>query len=235
MCGIICYFGQTQGAIHIIEALRLLEYRAPDSSGLAVITEEGEYSVRRSVGTARQLMAEMAHKPVYPNGKIDLEIEDLFAKQNLNISPNEVRDCSCAQGYTLEDIYNSRGLQIGIGDRGACDFDCTNTTQRRLSSQMEHTLKETGALLSPDFDQDAVRHAFRLVGAHVASRVDLDPDLMNVLTYLFRNALPKKTMIPGSKPGSRIAGFRRSCSFQRFSWTTFRSAKTFRTFAPILL
>ncbi len=191
MCGIICYFGQTQGVNHILEALRLLEYRAPDSSGLAVITEEGSYSVRRSVGTAHQLIAEMAHKPVYPNEKIDLEIEDLFAKQGLNISPTELRDCSCAQGYSLEDIYNSKGLQIGIGDRGARNFDCTDGLQRQFSSQMERTLEKTGALPSPDFDQDSVRHAFRLVGAHVVSRADLDSDLMNALTYALRERIPK--------------------------------------------
>jgi len=187
MCGIICYFGQTQGVIHILEALRLLEYRAPDSSGLAVITEEGTYSVRRSVGTARQLIAEISHKPVYTNEKIDLEIEDLFAKQGKNISPTEMRDCSCKQGYSLEDIYNS----IGIGDRGARNFDCTVATQRKFSSQMEHTLKETGALPSPDFDQDPVRHAFRLVGAHVASRADLNYDLMNALTCTLQERIPE--------------------------------------------
>ncbi len=191
MCGIICYFGQTQGVIHILEALRLLEYRAPDSSGLAVITEEGTYSVRRSVGTARQLIAEIAHKPVYPNEKIDLEIEDLFAKQGLNLALSEIRDCSCTQGYTLEDIYNSRKLKIGIGDRGACGFDCTDAIQRKFSSQMERALKETGALPSPDFDQDPVRHAFRLVGAHVASRADLNPDLMNSLSCALQERVPE--------------------------------------------
>ena len=191
MCGIICYFGQTQGVIHILEALRLLEYRAPDSSGLAVITEEGTFSVRRSVGTARQLIAEMAHKSVYPNEKSNLEIEDLFAKQGLGISLNKVRECSCARGYTLEDIYNSKGIQIGIGDRGARSFDGTDATQRKFSSQMEYTLKETGALPSPDFDQDPVRHAFRLVGAHVASLADLNPNLMAVLTHALQERVPK--------------------------------------------
>jgi glucosamine 6-phosphate synthetase-like amidotransferase/phosphosugar isomerase protein len=191
MCGIICYFGQTQGVIHILEALRLLEYRAPDSSGLAVITEEGTFSVRRSVGTARQLIAEMAHKPIYPKEKIDLEIEDLYAKQGLNPTQSEMRDCSCAQGYSLEDIYNSKGLQIGIGDRGARGFDCTDGSQRKFSSQMERTLKETRALPSPDFDQDPVRHAFRLVGAHVANRADLNPDLMNALTCALQERIPE--------------------------------------------
>jgi glucosamine 6-phosphate synthetase-like amidotransferase/phosphosugar isomerase protein len=191
MCGIICYFGQTQGVIHILEALRLLEYRAPDSSGLAVITEEGICSVRRSVGTARQLIAEMASRPLYPYEKTDLEIDDLFVKQGLDLSLSEMRDCSCTRGYSLEEIYNSRGLRIGIGDRGARGFECTDATQRKFSSQMERTLKETGALLSPDLDQDPVRHAFRLVGAHVASRADLDSALMETLTSALQERVPK--------------------------------------------
>ena len=191
MCGIICYFGQTQGVIHILEALRLLEYRAPDSSGLAVITEEGAYSVRRSVGTAHQLIAELAHKPVYPNEKSNLEIKDLFAKQNLDIALSELRNCSCEQGYTLEDIYNSRALKIGVGDRGARGFDCTDVTQHKFSSQMECTIEETGALPSPDFDQDPVRHAFRLVGAHIASRADPNPELMNTLTCALQKRIPE--------------------------------------------
>jgi glucosamine 6-phosphate synthetase-like amidotransferase/phosphosugar isomerase protein len=191
MCGIICYFGQIQGVVHILEALRLLEYRAPDSSGLAVITEEGTYSVRRSVGTARQLIAEIATKPLYPSEKTNLEIEDLFAKQGLDIPLNEIRDCSCARKYTSEDIYNSKGLQIGIGDRGARGLECTDATQLKFSSQMERTLKETGAFPSPDFDQDPVRHAFRLVGAHVASRADLDADLMDTLSCALQERVPK--------------------------------------------
>ena len=65
MCGIICYFGQTQGVKRILDALQLLEYRAPDSSGLAVINETGSYSVRRSVGTARQLIEKITAKPLY--------------------------------------------------------------------------------------------------------------------------------------------------------------------------
>jgi glucosamine 6-phosphate synthetase-like amidotransferase/phosphosugar isomerase protein len=191
MCGIICYFGQTQGVVHILEALRLLEYRAPDSSGLALITGEGTYSVRRSVGTVLQLIAEMAHRPIYPNEKIELEIEDLVAKQGLNVSLGKMRDCSCAQGYSLEDFYNSRRLQIGIGDRGARGLDYIDGIQRKLSSQMERMLKEIGALPSPDFDQDPVRHAFRMVGAHIASRADLNPDLMNALTCALQERVPE--------------------------------------------
>jgi glucosamine 6-phosphate synthetase-like amidotransferase/phosphosugar isomerase protein len=191
MCGIICYYGQTQGVTHILEALHLLEYRAPDSSGLAVIDEYGSYSVRRSVGTAQQLTEKMAARPLYPIEKIDLEIEDLIAKQRLGISLNELRDCSCVAGFTQEDLYNSRGLRIGIGDRGARGFECTDVPRHKFSSRLKGTLQKANALDSLDYDLDPVRHAFRLVGTHIASRADLDSDLMEALTSALQERVPK--------------------------------------------
>ncbi len=110
MCGIICYYGQTHGVTYILEALRLLEYRAPDSSGIAVIDENGDYSVRRSVGTVQQLIKKMAAKPIY------------------------------------------------------------------LSSN----------------DDGPIQYAFRLVGAHIASRADLDSDLMDTLTLALQARAPEK-------------------------------------------
>ena len=67
MCGIICYFGQTQGVNRILDALQLLEYKAPDSSGIAIIDEFGNYSVRRSAGNARQLVEKISANPLYPS------------------------------------------------------------------------------------------------------------------------------------------------------------------------
>jgi glucosamine 6-phosphate synthetase-like amidotransferase/phosphosugar isomerase protein len=51
MCGIVCYFGQAAGVARVLEALRLLEYRAPDSAGLAALAgKNGELIVRRNGG-----------------------------------------------------------------------------------------------------------------------------------------------------------------------------------------
>ena len=38
MCGIVSYFGPHDGVERVLNALELLTYRAPDSSGLAVLT-----------------------------------------------------------------------------------------------------------------------------------------------------------------------------------------------------
>lgn len=110
MCGILCYYGQTQGVTHILEALRLLEYRAPDSSGIAVIDEYGSYSVRRSVGPAQSLIEKITAKPLY------------YSENN----------------------------------------------------------------------NDPVQYAFRLVGAHIASRADLDSDLMGRLSYELQARVPEE-------------------------------------------
>jgi len=191
MCGIVCYFGRSQGVTHVLEALRLLEYRAPDSTGVVTITENGRFSIRKSVGTARQLIENMARDPLYPSDRAILEIGDLFAKQSLKLSIDSLRDCSMGGGHTLEDMYKPDGLNIGVGDRGAPDFGLLTGHQNRFSSRMTHTLEDTGVSSSPDYDQDPVRHAFRLIGAHVASRVGLDPGLSGTLNRVFLERVPQ--------------------------------------------
>ena len=55
MCGIVCFYGQSGGVTHVLDALELLAYRAPDSSGIAVIGEDEHFALRRAVGTGEQL------------------------------------------------------------------------------------------------------------------------------------------------------------------------------------
>jgi glucosamine 6-phosphate synthetase-like amidotransferase/phosphosugar isomerase protein len=178
MCGIVCFFGQAEGVPRVLEALHLLEYRAPDSAGLAAITESGQLAVRRSVGTPKCLVAKMAADPLYaiktgnPQG-----IAELLAKQGLNLDPESLRDCSSARGYTLENLYCPNGLRVGIGDRGTLEFSRLADPKSQFSTQMYQTLQAAGALSSPDYDPDPVCHAFRLVAAHIASRVDFTPTL----------------------------------------------------------
>ncbi|MGD2026303.1 MAG: hypothetical protein PVI99_00685, partial [Anaerolineales bacterium] len=191
MCGIICYFGQNQGVIHILEALHLLEYRSPDSSGLAVIEENGLYSIRRSTGPARNLVQKMAVKPLYPVMDIDLAIDALFSKQGLQLSEDRLRDLSCSGGQIARNLYESAGLYVGNGDRGSQKFEICDAHPIKFFPQLERTLKDIRAFPSPDYDRDPVRHAFRLVGAHVASRADLDPGMMEGLTKALQDRVPE--------------------------------------------
>jgi glucosamine 6-phosphate synthetase-like amidotransferase/phosphosugar isomerase protein len=74
MCGIVSYFGPNDGVKRVLNALELLAYRAPDSSGLAVVAADGEFAVRRAVGTAAQLKAAIAANPMPPLRKSDTQV-----------------------------------------------------------------------------------------------------------------------------------------------------------------
>ncbi|QQE11536.1 glutamine--fructose-6-phosphate transaminase (isomerizing) [Planctomycetota bacterium] len=57
MCGIVAYVGNRAVAPLLIEGLKRLEYRGYDSAGIAVRTDTGEVSVKRSVGRVSNLEA----------------------------------------------------------------------------------------------------------------------------------------------------------------------------------
>jgi glucosamine 6-phosphate synthetase-like amidotransferase/phosphosugar isomerase protein len=182
MCGIVSFFGQAEGVTRVLEALHLLEYRAPDSAGLAALAgEEGEFVVRRSVGPPRRLVATMARDPLYAveagGGR---RVAEMLARQGIDCAVDSLRECSPVRGYTFHDLYTPRafrdagGLRVGVGDRGALSVTAPIDWECQLSARMRRTLDANGALASPDYDQDPVRHAFRLVAAHVASRVAQD-------------------------------------------------------------
>jgi glucosamine 6-phosphate synthetase-like amidotransferase/phosphosugar isomerase protein len=182
MCGIVCFFGQAEGVTRVLEALHLLEYRAPDSAGLAALAgEEGKLVVRRSVGPPRRLVATLASDPMYAIEAGDgRRVADMLVRQGIDCAVDSLRECSPARGYTLHDLYtpgavhNRGGLRVGIGDRGGLGVTAPVDWECQLSARMRRTLEANGALSSPDYDQDPVRHAFRLVAAHVASRVAQD-------------------------------------------------------------
>ncbi len=191
MCGIVCFFGQNNGLIHVLEALRLLEYRAPDSAGVATLAGvDGRLTVRRSVGASQQLLAKLLQEPLHDSTSSgEAAVTQLLAKQGLNLSLAELRDCSPAAGDTPLDLYRPNGLSIGVGDRGATGPVAAPELPLG-STQSNHTLVPTGGLTSPDFDRDAVRHAFRLVATHVASRAALEPAWRAALDLALLARLP---------------------------------------------
>lgn len=181
MCGIVAYFGQAQGVVRVLEALRLLEYRAPDSAGLAAIDERGQLVVRRSAGPPRNLAALLAAQPLYLEKGPELDGASLPRWPALSPEQAGLRDCSVAAGWRIDDLYRPDGLRIGQGDRGAAAFSAADNLSGQLSASLAQAYRAASRLASPDLDADPVRHAFRLVAAHVASRVDLEPALSQSL------------------------------------------------------
>src|SRR5260370_42634758 len=63
MCGIVGYVGQRPACKVVLDALRRMEYRGYDSSGIALVDGHGKLTVRRRAGRLANLeeaVAEMA-------------------------------------------------------------------------------------------------------------------------------------------------------------------------------
>ncbi|MCB2228539.1 MAG: glutamine--fructose-6-phosphate transaminase (isomerizing) [Desulfarculaceae bacterium] len=64
MCGIIGYLGPGEAPEVIMDGLARLEYRGYDSAGLAVVTPEGDFAVRRAEGKLSRLADKLAKDPL---------------------------------------------------------------------------------------------------------------------------------------------------------------------------
>src|ERR1043165_8305864 len=60
MCGIVGYVGQRPACDVVVEALRRMEYRGYDSSGVALLDGNGGLTVRRRAGRVANLEAALA-------------------------------------------------------------------------------------------------------------------------------------------------------------------------------
>jgi len=63
MCGIVGYVGRRQATDFLIEGLRRLEYRGYDSSGIAVLPDDGSLLLRKTAGRIDDLAAILAASP----------------------------------------------------------------------------------------------------------------------------------------------------------------------------
>ncbi|MEW5957536.1 MAG: hypothetical protein AB1801_07425 [Chloroflexota bacterium] len=169
MCGVVCFLGQTEGLTHVLEALHLLEYRAPDSAGVAALAgPSGQLTVRRSVGATKNLITTIAAQPLYQLPPSP------GAQPAMPLATEPRRDCSPAAGYTFHHLYDGH-LSVGWGDRDRAAPAGPGDYPMHLSARTCRVLETAGGLASPDFDVDPGRHAFRLLAAHVASRAAGDP------------------------------------------------------------
>ena len=70
MCGIIGILGKHEAAPILVEALKRLEYRGYDSSGIATIESEGSIDRRRAVGKLVELQDKLVFQPL--KGKVGI-------------------------------------------------------------------------------------------------------------------------------------------------------------------
>ena len=74
MCGIIGILGTHEAAPILVEALKRLEYRGYDSSGIATIKSDGSIDRRRAVGKLAELQDKLVFEPL--EGKEGLVTQD---------------------------------------------------------------------------------------------------------------------------------------------------------------
>mgnify|MGYP000851615541 CR=1 FL=1 len=72
MCGIIGYIGTEPAADIVLDALRRLEYRGYDSSGIATI-DNGDLHVSRAVGKLKMLFTRIFERVylIYPEPDVN--------------------------------------------------------------------------------------------------------------------------------------------------------------------
>ena len=70
MCGIIGILGKHEAAPILIEALKRLEYRGYDSSGIATVKDDGSIDRRRAVGKLLELQDKLVSEPL--TGKVGI-------------------------------------------------------------------------------------------------------------------------------------------------------------------
>ncbi|MBI4301665.1 MAG: glutamine--fructose-6-phosphate transaminase (isomerizing) [Chloroflexi bacterium] len=63
MCGVIGYVGQRTALPILLDGLQHLEYRGYDSAGIALLTEEGKFTIRKTMGKLSSLLAAVADNP----------------------------------------------------------------------------------------------------------------------------------------------------------------------------
>ena len=193
MCGIVAFWGQNGAVGNVLEALYLLQYRAPDSSGLALLDAAGVIILRRSVGAPANLVRRIAAHPLYKStGQGNGAIEELLRRQGLSLSAEALRDCAAIPAARL---FERAGLYVGPGDRGrqalVSEAGPAQTVSRALSHRMRATLAGNGAHPAPFDDQDVAALAFRLLGARVAAREAVDPVLRESLDRALRARTPQ--------------------------------------------
>jgi glucosamine--fructose-6-phosphate aminotransferase (isomerizing) len=138
MCGIVGILGKEPVAIHIVEALRRLEYRGYDSAGVATI-EHGAIGRRRAVGKLHNLAERLAREPLSGNAGIGhTRWATHGGVTETNAHPHVVDDVVIVHNGIIE---NFRSLKEDLIAGGAA---FTTETDTEVVAQLIHRERANG-------------------------------------------------------------------------------------------
>jgi len=129
-CGVVTAAVRQRGIPKVLEGLFRMSYRAPDNTGLSVLTEDG-IKIIKTVGKPNVLIGKMYHNPIYKednprrvvtDAQIKADRERLMADQDLTALPVNLSGKFRENLYAVDEqgqpIKPSNRVVIGLGSMG---------------------------------------------------------------------------------------------------------------------
>ena len=141
MCGIVGYVGARPAAPILFDALRRLEYRGYDSSGIAVINGTGKAVVERSAGKLTALMESVGTR--MPEGSTGLG-HTRWATHGRPTSRNAHPHSDCTGKYLVVHngiVENYRELKKRLSDSG---HEFTSDTDSEVIAHLVEEKRASG-------------------------------------------------------------------------------------------
>jgi glutamine---fructose-6-phosphate transaminase (isomerizing) len=132
MCGIIGYLGNHEASPFLVEALKRLEYRGYDSSGIATIND-GVLDRRRAVGKLVNLSDLLVHTPLPGKSGIGhTRWASHGEPSEVNAHPHRAGKVTVVHNGIIE---NFRALRRELADKGDLPQSDTDTETVAMPSE----------------------------------------------------------------------------------------------------
>ncbi|MCF8049210.1 MAG: glutamine--fructose-6-phosphate transaminase (isomerizing) [Desulfarculaceae bacterium] len=171
MCGIIGYLGPQDAVEVIMDGLARLEYRGYDSAGLAVVTDQGDFVVRRAQGKLSRLVAKLADDPVSGHlGMGHTRWATHGRPSETNAHPHLAGDVAVVHNGIIENYLELKNELIQAGHEFSSETD-TEIVAHLVANQLKNGASDL---------EDAVRRALgRIRGSYALVILDRRrPDLI---------------------------------------------------------
>ncbi|GFG88716.1 glutamine--fructose-6-phosphate transaminase (isomerizing) [Mycobacterium bourgelatii] len=190
MCGIVGYVGQRSACDVVMDALRRMEYRGYDSSGLALVDGKGKLTVRRRAGRLANLEAATAE-----------------------MSPAELAGCT-GLGHTRWATHGRPTDRNAHPHRDAAGKIAVvhNGIIENFSS-LRHELEAAGVEFASDTDTEVAVHMVAQAYHHGETAGDFTASVLSVLrrleghfTLVFANADEPGTIVAARRSTPLVVG-----------------------------